>query len=418
MTDTKQYTHRQRQMTGPAVINAYDDVNDYYYRLGFLDNIRIRRETDNIYQSEFHVSRSVAIDGLAVAERWFCNFSVMERLNPDWQRLIFKDCGTPSIFGSCSLQTVTEEMRMFRNNAQSLTFKNGFWGDGILPAPTGVAGAAAGATGTIPGGTYAIVIEAVYTDAQGLNPVRSAHADDDPGTAVAGGQTLTVTWNAPVDNYIPAYYNIYEYDTALGQTRADADLIAIVLGTSPTAIIFDAFVDLGDWPGDVTGDAFVVTDNTGGTTFTAGDDYTIDTTCARLAILDDGDIEDGELLLVTYTYVANPYYQQTIGPGDRNPRILHLVIQWFKDDERVTPSGRGCEIHLYHVHAESGFEWLFDQMDFESGFDQEFRIMLDSATGKYGDIYTYHKNMETWELFELSNISDYTTDDECSLVSS
>ncbi len=417
MTDTKQYTNRQRQMTGPAVLSAYDDVNDYYYRLGYIDGIRVRRESDNVYQSEIHVSRSVAIDGLTVGERWFCNCSVMERLNPDWQRLIFKDCGTPSIFGSCSLQTITEELRMFRNHAQVLAFKNGFWGDGILPAPTGAASAAAGAGATIPTGTYVIVVEAVYTDAQGLNPIRSAE-NEAAGTGVVLGQELTVTWNAPVGGYTPSYYNIYEYDTALAETRADADLIAIVLGTSPTAVIFDSFTDLGDWPGDTLGAAFTVTDNTGLIDFTAGDDYTIDATCARFALLDDGDIDDGELLLVTYTYVANPYYTQTIGPGDRNPKIMHLVIQWFKDDERITPSGRGCEVHLYHVHTESGFEWLFDQMDFESGFDQEWRVLLDSATGKYGDIYTYHKDMETWELFELSNISNYTTDDECSLVSS
>lgn len=415
MSDTKQYSLSQHQMAAPAVITAYDDVNDWFVPLGYLDNIRLRRETDNVYQSEIHVGRSVAIDGYTVGERWFVNFDMMERLNPSWQRLIFKNCGTPAIYGSCSLLTVTEEWRMFRNNAQVLNHNNGFYGDGMLPAPTNVATAVGGAGGTIPTRTYVMVVEAVYTDAQGLNPTRSQYAVS-AGQAVTLGQQLTVTWDPPAGGYIPAYYNIYWYDSGL--TITSAELVAVVDGLSPTAIIFDSFTDLGDWPGAVVGGAFAITDITGAVTYTAGDDYTIDTSCARLALIDGGDIEDGQLILVTYTYIANPFYTQSIGPGSRNPRIMHLVIKWFKDDERVVPVGRGCEIHLYHVHSESGFEWLFDQRDFESGFGQEYRVLLDRATGKYGTIYTFHKVMEDWDLIDLEAISKYTNDDECSVISS
>lgn len=418
MSDTKQYTHNQFNMPGPAVLKVYDDVNDYFYRVGYLGNIRIRRESDSVYQSEIHVGRSVAIDGYSTAERMFLSFDVMEKLNPDMLRLIMKNCGTPATFQTCSLLTVTEEMKMYRGHAQVLNHNNGFYGDGALPAPANPAATAAGAGATIPTGTYVIVIEAVYTDAGGLNPVRSGYVNTG-GVGVVLGQELTVTWDAPGGGYEPHHYNIYEYDTAIGETRVDADLIAIINGSSPTAVIFTSFTDLGDWPGDTTGGAFTVTsDSITPSPFTAGDDYTIDTTCARLAILDDGDIDDGELLLVTYTYIANPFYTQTIGPGSRNPRIIHWVIEWFKDDERAVPLGRGCEIHLYHVHSESGFEWLFDAPDFESGMAQEYRVLIDSATGTYGQIYAFHKVMETIELIDLEALSKYTNDDECAIVSS
>jgi|GEM_PF-2789542 len=415
MSDTKQYSLSQHNMAAPATIDAYDDVNDWFVPLGYLDNIRLRRETDNVFQSEIHVGRSVAIDAYTVAERWFVNFDMMERLNPSWQRLIFKNCGTPAIFGSCSLLTVTEERRMFRNNAQILQRNNGFYGDGALPAPTNAVGADAGG-GAFPAGTYTFVIEAVYTDSQGLNPTRSVYLESN--ALVVGASLVTLTWDAPAGGYVPAYYNIYEYNTAAAETRVDADLIAVVDGLSPTAIIFAALNDIGDYPGDAVGGAFAVTDITGLINYTAGDDYTIDTTCARFALLDDGDINDGELILITYTYIANPFYTQSIGPGSRNPRILHLVIKWFKDDERAVPVGRGAEIHLYHVHSESGFEWLFDQRDFESGFGQEYRVLIDRATGKYGTIYTFHKVMENWDLIDLEAISKYTNDDACSVISS
>ena len=415
--DTKQYSLSQHQMPGPAVITAYDDVNDYFYRLGYLANIRMRRETDSVYQSEIHVGRGVAIDGYAVGERWFANFDVMERLNPDWQRLIFKNCGTPAIFDSCSLLNETTEMRMFRNNAQIIDLNKGFYGDGALPPASNATSTAAGAGATIPTGRYVMVIEAVYTDAGGLNAVRSTYTQA-AGLNIVLGEELTLLWDPPAGGYTPSYYNVYEYDTVALETRADAHLAAVVDGQSPTAIIFDAFADYGDYPGDSAGGAFTITDTTGLVSYTAGDDYTIDTSCSRLALLDDGDIEDGQLILINYTYIANPFYTQSIGPGSRNPRVLHLVIKWFKDDERATPVGRGCEIHLYHVHAESGFEWLFDQADFESGFGQEYRIMLDRATGKYGQIYTFHKIMEDWDIADIEAISKYTNDDSCSVISS
>jgi len=416
MSDTKQFTMREFQMTGPAVLCAYDVMNDYLYRLGKCDNIRVRRETDNVYQSEIHIGRNVGIDARTVGERWFINFSMMERLNPDWSRLIMKNCGTPIVFPTCSLLTVTEEMRMYRDHAQVLHYSSGFWGDGMLPAPTNGAAVAGGAGGTIPGGTYVIVIEAVYTDANGKNPVRSEYTNS-AGVPVVLGQELTVTWDPPAGGVTPSYYNIYEYDTVLGETRADADLIAVVLSTGPTAIIFDSFTDYGDWPGDTTGPAFAITD-INGNPYDAGDDYTIDTTCGRLSLVEDGDILDGTLILVTYTYIANPFYTQSLGPGDRNPRCLYLVIIWLKEDDRSTPAGRGAELHFPHVHAESGFEWNFDQMDFESGFDQEYRILLDSGTGQYGTIYTFHRFLADWELKDIGAMSSCTSEDPCPIISS
>jgi len=416
MSDTKQFTLSQWQMTHPGILCAYDDVHDWFIPLGFLDNIRLRRETDNVYQSEIHKGRSVAIDGYTVAERLFVSFDMLERLNPDWLRLIMKNCGTPEVFGACSLLSVTEVHRLYRNNAQVLNHNSGFYGDGALPAPTN-ATATPVAGGTVPDGTYTIVVEAVYTDAQGLNPTRSLY-DDAAGTVCAvGNNTIEFEWDAPAGGYVPAYYNIYEYDTALGETIADADLIAVVSGLSPTAVIFDSFTDLGDWPGATGGGAFLVENLVGDTEYTAGDDYTIDTTCARIALVDDGDIDDGQPVQITYTYIANPFYTQTLGPGSRNPRILHLVVLWFKDDERATPVGRGAEIHLYHVHAESGWEWLFDQRDFESGFAQEYRVLMDRAYGKYGLIYVFHKVIEEFPLIDLEDLSKYTQDDECSVIS-
>lgn len=414
MSDHKQFTHRQLKMSGPAELFAYDEIHDWYIPLGKIDNIRTRRETDVISQSEVHFSRSVRIDGLASGERWFASGSIMEPLNPDMQRLVFKNCGQPTHSTDCILLSVTEGIRMFRREAKILSGNNGFFTDLALPAPANVTAVPAGG-GTIPNGTYVIVVEAVYTDAQGFNPVRSAHAES--AGAILAVQSLVVAWDPPATG-TPDHYNIYEYDTAAAETRVDADLVGVVLGTSPTNIIFTEFVDLGDWPGDTAGVAFTVTDVTGGTTFAVGTDYTIDTSCARLALVDGGTIEDGESLLVTYVYLSNPFYYQSIGPGSRNPRILHLVIRWFKDDERIEPVGRGAEIHFPHVLAESGFEWLFDQMDFESGWDQEWPIYLDTATGRYGVIYTFHKIMESWGLIELQALSAYSGEPICPLGTS
>jgi len=426
MTDRKQFTHRQIQMAGPAVLSAYDDVNDYYYRLGYLDNLALSRVSDSVYQREYHVSRSVAIDAITREEDWALKFSIKERLNPDWQRLVFKNCGTPVIHEECSLQVTAEKMRMFRRHAKFIDSEGALWGSELpgpppdvpppVPPPVNVIGHD-GAGGAIPAGTYVIVVEAEYIDHQNAGiAVRSEYMET--GAIIVGASRVTLTWDAPAGTYEPHHYNIYVYNTTLGQTRADAQLTAVVGNEQPAAIVFDEFQDFGDYPGDVDGASFIVTDSTGEIEYVNGDDYTIDISCGIFKLVEDGDIQDGQLIIIYYAFVANPYYQQSIGPGDRNPRILHFVIKWFKDDERINPAGRGCEIHLYHVHAESGFEWLFDEMNFESGWDQDYRVLLDSGTGKYGDIFTFHKYMESWELFELSGISDYTNDEACDLVSS
>jgi len=415
------------QMPGPAKLSAYDDINDYYYDLGYLDNLSLGRATDNVYQSEMHVSRKVIIDGISAGEEWALKFSIKERLNPDWQRLVFKNCGEPSIHTECSLQIGAQKMRMFRRHAKFVDSDGPIWSGNPTPAvppvipppvppPWNVIGHD-GAGGAIPASTYVIVVEAEYNNHIDAGiAIRSDYIETLP--IIVGASRITLTWEHPAGTYEPDHYNIYYYNTTMGETRADATLTAIIGSEQPTAIVLDELLDLGDYPGDADGASFVVTDKTGTIIYTNGDDYLIDTSCGLFTLVDDGIIEDGQLIIIYYAFVANPYYHQSIGPGDRNPRILHFVIKWFKDDERILPSKRGCEIHLYHVHSESSFEWLFDKMDYESGWDQDYRVMLDSATGKYGDIFTFHKVMETWDLFELTGISDYNNDEACDLVSS
>ena len=311
--------------------------------------------------------------------------------------------------GTCTIGTVTEKVQMFHGPQHKLKYENGFYGIGALPAPQSVAGLAIGAGATIVNGTYVFVVTGVYGGTEGASASSA-------GVAVVLGEKVELTIVPPGGGASPTpdSYNIYVYDTDLAETIADADLI---MNTDTLTVFFTSWVRGADFPGEQTS-SFTVTDLTTLVTYEAGVDFSIDASCAKFCLDPTGDVVDGEWILITYTYYKNPFVEMSIGPSTRLPKYVHPVILSLKDDDRDTPVGRGFEMHLWKVIADSSWEWPLSQMNFNTGFNFEWMALLSEVELNHGYIYTFNRQFSGFGLEDFADYTDYTNQTDCEVAAS
>jgi len=399
MSDTNQHSHPEFVQIGPAVLCLYDEVNDHLVRVGKVDDIVLSKEVESQELTEMIRGVETEIDSRPVKETYKLKGMFRETLDPNTQRLFMKNCTTPAVTG-CSIETVTERLPMYDGPQKILTYNSGFYGTGALPAAVSAVAGVFGVGGTIPNGTYVFVVTALYGVTEGTH-VESV------GQAVVLGENVTLTITPPA-GCDPDSYNIYVYDTAAAETIANATLIANV---TETAVFFTSWVRGALYVAN-TG-SFTVTDSTGGTTYLPGTDYTIDETHAMLCVVSTGAIPDGEVLIVTYSYYKNAWVNMSIGPPDRLPKYVHPVIVSFKDDDSINPVGRGLEVHLYRVVANSAWEWELSKMEFNTGFAFEWKVLSDPRKLRHGDVFTYHRQLATYDLVDWAALTEFANAADC-----
>lgn len=397
---------------GPASLCLYDEVNDLLAVIGKVDNIRLAKIVPEIATMKEIVNGiEVESRGQPIGEQYRLRGLLTETLDPNTQHLVMKNCGTPSVTNECTIDTIEEQVQMFYDNQHILKYNNSFVGTGILPGAQAVVGTAFGTGGTIPTGTYVFTVVPIYGGTRGAS-LSSA------GVGVTLGQNVGLVITHPAGIQPDAWY-IYVHDTALGETLVDADLVAAQAATygTNTSVIFSSWVRGDNWPGEATG-TFIVTDSTGAVVYSVGTDFTIDASCAMFCLVDGGAIEDGQWVHITYNYYKNPSVDMTIGPSGRLPKYVHPVILAFKDDDRETPVGKGVEIHLYKVLANSGWEWDLSSLNYESGFEFEWVVLLDRRYMHHGHIYTYHRQFSSFQLKDFSALTQWSAAENCSVPTS
>jgi len=401
VSDTNQHTHPHAVQIGPAVLALYDEVNDLLVNVGKVDDLVLSKTVETAELTEFINGVETEVLSRPIAERYTLKGIFRETLNPNTQRLFIKNCQTPEVT-ACGIDSITERIQVYRGYQKILKHNNGFYGTGALPAAAAVAGSTFGVGGTIAAGTYVFVVVPMYGGVEG-------EYEESAGVATVLGDNIALTITPPVEGCTPDSYRIYVYDTALLETRVDADLIH---ETSELNVWFSSWVRGAAYPGDATGSFTVAT--TAGVDFTVEVDYTIDETHAMLCVVDDGDIDDGEWVDVTYSFYRNPKINMSIGPSDRVPRNVHPVIYTFKDDDSETPVGRGLEMHLYNVIANSGWDWELSKMEFNTGFNFEWKVLSDPRRLRHGDVYTYHRQFSTYGFMDWAALTEFTNQENCS----
>lgn len=396
---------------GPASLCLYDETDDLLVVIGKVDNIRLAKTIAEIATLKEIVSGvQVETRGQPTSEEYRLRGLLTETLDPNTQRLVMKNCGTPAVTGSCTIGTVTEEVQMFYDNQHILKYNNGFYGTGILPGALAVGGTTYGAGGTIPNGTYVFTVVPVYDGTAGAS-LSSAGVVTVMGDNIA----FVITHPAGID---PDEWMIYVHDTSVAETIANATLIATIPATPDgTSIIFSSWIRGDLWPGEAAG-AFTVYDEAGATEYDVGDDFTIDSSCAMFCLADDGEINDGEWVRITYNYYRNPVVDMTIGPSNHLPKYVHPVILAFNDDDRDIPVGKGVEIHLYKVLANSAWEWDLSSLNYESGFEFEWVVLFDRRYMHHGHIYTFHRQFSSFGLKDFADLTELTNAANCSAVPS
>lgn len=398
MSDTNQHNHPDLVQNGPTILALYDEVNDQLVNVGKVDNIVLSKEVDDATLTEYINGVETEVACRPIAERYRLKGIFRETLNPNTQRLFIKNCQTP-VATACGIGTITEKIQMFDGVQKILRQNNGFYGTGALPPPVAAVAGVFGAGATIPNGTYVFVVTAMYGDTEG-------EYEESAGQAVVLGENVSLTITPPV-GCTPDSYKIYVYDTALAETRVpDADLIH---ETSELNVFFTAWVRGDAYPGDQTS-SFTVDG------YLPGTDYSIDDTHAMLCLVDGTSIEDGEFVDVTYSFYRNAKVNMSIGPSDRLPRHVHPVIYSLKDDDRITPIGRGLEMHLYKVIANSGWDWDLSKMDFDTGFNFEWKVLCDPRRLRHGDVYSYHRQFTTYEMMDWAALTEFTNQVDCAVA--
>jgi len=399
MGDTNQHSHPEFVQIGPAVLGLYDEINDHLVRVGKVDNLVLSKDVETQELTEFISGVETEVDSRPVKETYKLAGTFRETLDPNTQRLFMKNCGTPSITG-CSIKTISERLPMYDGPQKVLAHNSGFYGTGALPAPAGAAGVVFGAGGTIPNGTYVFVVTGVYGITEG------SHVES-LGVVTVLGENIALTITPPA-TAVPDSYRIYVYDTAALETIADATLIH---ETTEVNVFFTSWLRGAAYVENVG--SFVVQDSAGVVTYDVGVDYSINETHAMLCVISGGAIEDGDVLLVTYSYKANAYVTQSIGPPDRLPKYVHPVIMTFKDDDSINPIGRGMEVHLYRVTANSGWEWEISKMEFNTGFGFEWKVMSDPRRLKHGEVFTYHRQLATYDFVDWAALTEFSNAADC-----
>jgi len=170
-------------------------------------------------------------------------------------------------------------------------------------------------------------------------------------------------------------------------------------------------LNLGVWPGGPIG-GFVVAD-ANGYEFVAGEDYEVDTTCGVVCFLSDGDVQNGQRVLITYHYVENPNVSMSIGPSSTNPKLVHPVIYAVKDDDRSQPCPRGVEYEFWKVLSESAFELDLSSLNFNSGFEFNWPILCSETKLNHGKVTTFNRHYVAYESLNWATLTDFNNAQPC-----
>ena len=378
MSDTNLLSHPQNASIGPCSLCLMNEITDHLVVVGKVDNIVLAKsDPENTFLEEVNVGQRVRTEG----QPTFCGYTVsgkfVETLDPNTAYLAMKNCGTPTVYPDCSIRTAVEDYTAYPGRCIKLKHNVGFYSTGALPGPDAVTAAAGGVGGTIPTDGYYIVVTCMY-DTTESDYTESAIVN------VVLGELVTVTITPPT-GLTPDSYRVYVYNDA--ETRADATLLADFMAVifDPIIIVFDDFPRTGAlYPGDATA-SFIIVDSDGNT-LTANTDYTVDTICGIVCFPTDGDVEEGELLAITYTYRSNPYVSMSIGPSETLPPYVHPVLIALKSDDRAEIRPRGFEINLWKVLASSPWSWDLSTLTFESGFEFTWEVLMSEKTLNHGRI--------------------------------
>ena len=400
MSNTNIEKHPDFVHIGPAVMKFYDETNDWLVDLGRVTELVLRKTVDKAYQTSVYNGVLVQNKSQSVSENWELSGKFVETLDPNTGYLAFKNCGTPSVTTACALTTITDLLQVFSGRCRVLTGNQGFYGVGVLPAPTGTVVAINPPAGTLAAGAMDVYIQAVYDGGGTSNPVLISAA-----LVVAGGESIYIAITPPASG-TPDSYNIYVQEVG--------DLAAtLYLNTSSTDVVITTPVTGGATvPADAT-TSLVVTSEDGLTTYVLDTDYTIETSCAGICILPDGDICDGQWINITYSYWANPKSSMSIGPSDRIPKYAHPVIMAFKNDSRVIPAAKGVEIHLWKTDFDFGFDWDLSSLNFDSGFAFTVPVLFSETDLNHGEVSVLSERFECYALKDLRALTQYSTQTSC-----
>ena len=418
MSDTNLTKHPNFVHIGPARMGLYDEVNDLLVMVGKVDNLSLVKSVTEESLMEVLSGVEVETDSQPVSETYQLTGKLVETMDPATQFLVMKNCGAtedPQNNGSCSISTIVERVQAFRGPQHILGYNNGFYGIGALPAPDGVAVAKLGSGGSHAiTGTYVFVVTAVYGGTEG-DYAESA------GIVVGATDTIIVTIDPPGGGAspVPDSYRIYVYRSSAGETRvADADLIQ---ETDAANLSYTTWTRGADYPGDQTSSFTVqAADPPPGPAivYDVGVDFSIDESCAMFCIEEAGAIADGEWVDITYTYYKNPQVGLSIGPSNRLPKYVHPVILSFHDDDRISPIGRGFEMHLWKVTANSGWTWDLSSLNFNSGFDFTWKVLCSEKTRNHGHVYNFHRQFSGFVLRDLRVLTDWSNAANCEVAAS
>lgn len=404
MSDSNLTKHPEFVHIGPCTFGLYDDTNDLLYVIGKVDNIRFSKlDPSPVFLTEILNGQEVETLARDTACKFRMKGKFTETLDPNTHYMVLKNCGTPTLAPDCSIDSITEVHQVFKGRSFLVRHNNGFYGSNALPGIENLITDDLAWTGSgITPRTYTVIVVPVYGGTEG--------ASEESTIAVGADEALAVTWDPPIGG-IPASYNLYVYHG--GQTSDDAYLIGSVGGTATSVIYIDALQDLGDYPGEMTG-SFTITDMSD-SPYISGTDYILDGACGAIAIPSTSAIEDGTRTKVTYSWRTNPSVTMSIGPNktNSNPRLYHPVLISTKDDDRNPPNARGIQIDLWKVMGSSGFEWDLSSLNFDSGFEFEWPVLIDEAKLNHGEITSFNRHFEAYEIVDWSTLAKWGSAVSC-----
>ena len=409
MSDTNLLSHPTHVHIGPCSLCLMNEITDHLVIIGKVDNITLNKlDPQNVFLTEVIDGQVVNTEG----QPTFCGFQVTGRLkevlDPNTAYLAMKNCGVPSVNSGCTIKTATEDYHAYPNRCIKLKHNVGFYSTDALPGPDSVVAAAGGVGGTIPTDGYTLVVTCMY------GTTESDYTESNLVNVVLG-ERVTATITKPT-GVTPDAYRIYVYNDA--ETRADATLLvemSVLLpygGGSSFIVVFDAFPRTGDlYPGDAAGSFSIV--DSDGNTLVANTDYTIDTSCALVCFPVGTSLEEGELITITYTYRSNPYVSMSIGPTATLPPYVHPVLIALKADDRAESRPRGVEINLWKVLASSPWSWDLSSINFESGFDFTWEVLLSEKTLNHGKIEIINRHVESYDLSNPLALTEWSNAAGC-----
>lgn len=408
MSNTNIEKHPDFVHIGPAVMKFYDETNDWLIDLGRVSELVLRKTVDKAYNTSVYNGVLVQNKAQSVSENWELSGKFVETLDPNTQYLVFKNCGVPSVNNNCVLTTISEKIQVFSGRCRVLTGNQGFYGTGVLPAPSSVVvddlDVPPGAGFEI--GDYHVIVKAKYQGGGTSNGVEDGEVIDMTAT-----KSLYVHINPPASGAIPDSYDIYV------SAPSEVPNYFFWANTTSTDVVFIAPVTGGAaLPADGGASLVVSLGPPAGTpdvTYELDVDYTIDISCAGLCILPDGDICDGQWVKVTYSYWADPSVSMSIGPSDRIPKYAHPVIMAFKNDSRETPAAKGLEIHLWKTDFDFGFEWDLSSLNFDSGFAFTVPVLFSETDLNFGEVAVLSERFECFALKDLRALTQYSSQSSC-----